>query len=177
MNRVYNFAAGPSMLPEEALEQAAREMLSYGSTGMSVMEMSHRSKGYIEIFDHTVSLLRELMGISDDYEVLLLQGGATGQFAAIPMNLLQTSADYVDSGNFAHGALVEAQKYGKVNVVASSRDDNYTYIPKIDPENVSKNGKNVRKNRKSVRKNGKNVKKRKKTAENREKRKRKAVPV
>ena len=84
MNRVYNFAAGPSMLPEEALERAASEMLSYKGTGMSVMEMSHRSKGYIEIFDHTVSLLRELMGISDDYEVLLLQGGATGQFAAGP---------------------------------------------------------------------------------------------
>ena len=110
MNRVYNFAAGPSMLPEEALEQAAREMLSYGNTGMSVMEMSHRSKGYIEIYDHTVSLLRELMGISDDYEVLMLQGGATGQFAGVAMNLLKTKADYVDSGNFAHGALVEAQK-------------------------------------------------------------------
>ena len=137
MNRVYNFAAGPSMLPEEALEQAAREMLSYGNTGMSVMEMSHRSKGYIEIYDHTVSLLRELMGISDDYEVLMLQGGATGQFAGVAMNLLKTKADYVDSGNFAHGALVEAQKYGQVNVVASSREDNYTYIPEIKPENIT----------------------------------------
>ena len=137
MQRVYNFAAGPSMMPEEALEQAAAEMLCYGSSGMSVMEMSHRSKGYIEIFDHTVSLIRELMGVSDDYEVLLLQGGATGQFAAVPMNLLKTKADYVDSGNFAHGALVEAQKYGQVNVVASSRDDQYTYIPGIKPENVS----------------------------------------
>ncbi len=139
MNRVYNFAAGPSMLPEEALQRAANEMLSYKGTGMSVMEMSHRSKGYIEIFDHTVSLLRELMGISDDYEVLLLQGGATGQFAAVPMNLLKTSADYVDSGNFAHGALVEAKKYGNINVVASSRDDNYTYIPEIDPDKLNKN--------------------------------------
>jgi len=139
MNRVYNFAAGPSMLPEEALQRAANEMLSYKGTGMSVMEMSHRSKGYIEIFDHTVALLRELMGISDDYEVLLLQGGATGQFAAVPMNLLKTSADYVDSGNFAHGALVEAQKYGKINIVASSRDDNYTYIPEIDPDKLNKN--------------------------------------
>ena len=97
MNRVYNFAAGPSMLPEEALEKAASEMLSYGNSGMSVMEMSHRSKGYIEIYDHTVSLFRELMGVSDDYEVLFLQGGATGQFAAIPMNLMRTKADYVDS--------------------------------------------------------------------------------
>ena len=138
MNRVYNFAAGPSMLPEEALQRAASEMMSYGNSGMSVMEMSHRSKDYIEIFDHVVSLLRELMGISDDYEVLMLQGGATGQFAAIPMNLMKTKADYVDSGNFAHGALVEAQKYGEVNVVASSRDDNYTYIPVIKPENMSR---------------------------------------
>ena len=137
MNRVYNFAAGPSMLPEEALERAASEMLSYKNTGMSVMEMSHRSKGYIEIFDHTVSLLRELMGIDDNYEVLLLQGGATGQFAGVAMNLLKTSADYVDSGNFAHGALVEAQKYGNVNVVASSRDDDYTYVPQIDPAKVN----------------------------------------
>ncbi len=100
------------MLPEEALERAANEMLSYKGTGMSVMEMSHRSKGYQEIYDNTVSLIRELMGISDDYEVLCLQGGATGQFAAVPMNLLKTSADYVDSGNFAHGAAVEAGKYG-----------------------------------------------------------------
>ena len=139
MNRVFNFAAGPSMMPEEALERAASEMLSYKNTGMSVMEMSHRSKGYIEIFNHTVSLLRELMGISDDYEVLLLQGGATGQFAAVPMNLLRTGADYVDSGNFAHGALMEARKYGSVNVVASSREDDYAYVPKIDPEKVNPN--------------------------------------
>ncbi|MBQ3078898.1 MAG: 3-phosphoserine/phosphohydroxythreonine transaminase [Clostridia bacterium] len=139
MNRVFNFAAGPSMLPEEALSRAASEMLSYKGTGMSVMEMSHRSKGYIEIFDHTVSLLRELMGISDNYEVLLLQGGATGQFAAVPMNLLKTSADYVDSGNFAHGALVEAKKYGDVRVIASSRDDNYTYIPEINKADMNPN--------------------------------------
>lgn len=127
------------MMPEEALERAASEMLSYKNTGMSVMEMSHRAKGYIEIYDHTVSLLRELMGISDEYEVLLLQGGATGQFAAVAMNLLRTSADYVDSGNFAHGALVEAGKYGNVNVVASSREDDYTYIPAIDPAKVNPN--------------------------------------
>ncbi len=137
MNRVYNFAAGPSMLPEEALERAASEMMSYKGTGMSVMEMSHRSKGYIEIYDSTIALIRELMGISDDYEVLCLQGGATGQFAAVPMNLLKTSADYVDSGNFAHGAAVEAQKYGSVNIVASSREDNYTYIPEIKKENLN----------------------------------------
>ena len=96
MSRVYNFAAGPAMMPEEALERAAAEMLSYKGTGMSVMEMSHRSAMYQEIFDRTVRLLRELMEIPDEYEVLLLQGGATGQFAAVPMNLLKTGADYVD---------------------------------------------------------------------------------
>jgi len=130
MNRIYNFAAGPSAMPAEALETAAREMLCYGNTGMSVMEMSHRSKMYLEIFDETEALVRELMHIPDEYAVLFLQGGATGQFAAIPMNLLNTSADYIDSGNFAHGAFVEAQKYGSVRCVASSREDNYTHIPK-----------------------------------------------
>ena len=129
MNRVYNFAAGPSAMPAEALETAAQEMLCYGSTGMSVMEMSHRSKMYQEIFNETESLLRELMHIPEDYAVLFLQGGATGQFAAIPLNLLQSSADYIDSGNFAHGAFVEAQKYGTVRCVASSRDENYVRIP------------------------------------------------
>src|SRR5699024_7247084 len=86
MNRVYNFAAGPATMPTEALETAAREMLCYGGTGMSVMEMSHRSKMYLEIFDETEALVRELMGVPDDYAVLFLQGGATGQFAAIPLN-------------------------------------------------------------------------------------------
>ncbi len=135
MKRVYNFAAGPSMLPQEALEQAAREMLDFGGTGMCAMEMSHRSKQYQAIFDETEALLRELMHIPDTYSVLFLQGGATGQFAAIPMNLMTGSgtADYVDSGNFAHGAMVEAKKYGSVSVVASSKDDGYAYIPALDP--------------------------------------------
>lgn len=132
MSRVYNFAAGPAMMPEEALERAAAEMLSYKGTGMSVMEMSHRSSAYQEIFDRTVNLLRELMGIPDEYEVLLLQGGATGQFAAVPMNLLKTGADYVDSGNFAHGAFVEAQKYGNARVIASSREESYARVPDVD---------------------------------------------
>ncbi len=132
MSRVYNFAAGPAMMPEEALERAAAEMLSYKGTGMSVMEMSHRSAMYQEIFDHTVNLLRELMEIPDEYEVLLLQGGATGQFAAVPMNLLKTGADYVDSGNFAHGAFVEAQKYGNARVIASSREESYARVPDVD---------------------------------------------
>ena len=135
MNRVYNFAPGPSTMPQEVLETAASEMLCYGDTGMSVMEMSHRSKQYQEIFDQTEAALRELMRIPDNYSVLFLQGGATGQFAAVPMNLMtgSGSADYVDSGNFAHGAMVEAGKYGKVNCVASSQADNYAYIPELDP--------------------------------------------
>lgn len=129
MNRIYNFAAGPSAMPVEALETAAREMLCYGASGMSVMEMSHRSKAYQEIFDETESLIRELMHVPENYAVLFLQGGATGQFAAVALNLLSTSADYIDSGNFAYGAYVEAQKYGAARCVASSREENYARIP------------------------------------------------
>ena len=129
MDRVYNFAAGPAAMPEEALRRAAEEMLCYGSTGMSVMEMSHRSAAYQAIFDHTVALLRELMDIPQEYDVLLLQGGATGQFAAVPLNLLQRSADYVDSGHFAHSAMTEAGKYGSVRCAASSREMGYHHIP------------------------------------------------
>ncbi len=131
MERVFNFAAGPSAMPVEALQTAAQEMLCYGDSGMSVMEMSHRSKMYAEIFDETVALVRELMHVPENYEVLFLQGGATGQFSAIPMNLLSEggSADYIDSGNFAHAAMVEAQKYGRVRCVASSREENYCQIP------------------------------------------------
>ena len=135
MNRVFNFAPGPAVMPLEALETAAREMTSYKNTGVSVMEMSHRSKMYLEIFDETVALIRELMRIPDEYAVLLLQGGATGQFAAIPMNLLTGSgkADYVDSGSFAHNAMIEARKYGNARAVASSRETGYTRVPEIDP--------------------------------------------
>ena len=136
MSRVYNFAPGPAMMPEEALATAAREMLDFGGTGMSVMEMSHRSKGYQAIFDEAGELLRSLMHIPDNYSVLFLQGGATGQFAAVPLNLLKTKADYVDSGNFAHGALKQAEAYGEIHCIASSREDNYTYIPDITPEMV-----------------------------------------
>ncbi len=139
MNRVYNFAAGPAIMPEYALKKAAEEMLNFGGTGMSVMEMSHRSKMYLPIYQHTVDLIRELMEVPENYDVLLLQGGATTQFAAVPMNLMKKgSADYIDSGNFAHGALVEAQKYGKVNVVASSREENYTHIPVWKAEDFDK---------------------------------------
>jgi phosphoserine aminotransferase len=135
MNRVFNFAPGPAVMPLEALETAAREMTSYKNTGVSVMEMSHRSKMYLEIFDEAVALIKELMAVPDEYAVLLLQGGATGQFAAVPMNLLTGSgkADYVDSGSFAHNAMVEARKYGNARAVASSRETGYTRIPEIDP--------------------------------------------
>ena len=130
MNRVYNFAPGPSMLPLEVLEQVQSELLCYGSTGMSVMEMSHRSKMYLEIFNRTVADLKDVMAVPDGYKIMFVQGGATAKFAAVAMNLMQGGkADYIDSGNFAHNALVEAQKYGEVNVAGSSREDNYTYIP------------------------------------------------
>ena len=131
MSRVYNFAAGPAVMPLQALETAAKEMVSYQNTGMSVMEMSHRSKMYLPIYEQTVSLIRELMRVPENYEVLLLQGGATCQFAAIPMNLMTGSgtAEYIDSGNFAHAAFVEAQKYGKARCVASSRENQYRNIP------------------------------------------------
>ncbi|MBQ2990111.1 MAG: 3-phosphoserine/phosphohydroxythreonine transaminase [Clostridia bacterium] len=130
MDRVFNFAPGPSMLPLEVLEKVQKDLLCYGSTGMSVMEMSHRSKMYLEIFDKTVADLKDVMGIPQGYKVLFLQGGATAMFATVPLNLMQGGkADYIDSGNFAHNALVEAKKYGEVVVAGSSREDSYTYIP------------------------------------------------
>ena len=130
MERVYNFSPGPSMLAQPVLEKAQKDLMVYGNTGMSVMEMSHRSKMYTDIFDKTVADLRALMHIGDDYEVLLLQGGATLQFSAIPLNLMvKGKADYVDSGNFAHLAAEEAKRYGEVNIAATSRADNYTYVP------------------------------------------------
>ena len=130
MNRVYNFAPGPSMLATEVLEKVQKDLLCYGSTGMSVMEMSHRSKMYLEIFEKTVADFKDVMGVPEGYKIMFLQGGATAMFSAVPLNLMQGGkADYIDSGNFAHNALVEAQKYGEVNVAGSSREDNYTYIP------------------------------------------------
>ena len=132
MDRVYNFSPGPSQLALPVLEKAQKELLSYGSTGMSVMEMSHRSKMYTDIYDQTVADLKELMAIPEDYEVVFLQGGATQQFSAVPLNLMvNKKADYIDSGNFAHLAAEEAKRYGQVNVVASSREDTYTYIPDV----------------------------------------------
>lgn len=133
MERVYNFSPGPAMLPLPVLERAQQELVVYGNTGMSVMEMSHRSKMYLEIYDAAVALLRELMAIPESYEILFLQGGATQQFSGVPLNLLTGSgkADYIDSGNFAHLAAEEAKRYGAVNIAASSRADNYTYVPDL----------------------------------------------
>ena len=132
MDRVYNFSPGPSQLALPVLEKAQKELLAYGSTGMSVMEMSHRSKMYTDIYDQTVADLKELMAVPEDYEVVFLQGGATQQFSAIPLNLMvNRKADYIDSGNFAHLAAEEAKRYGEVNVVASSREDTYTYVPDV----------------------------------------------
>ena len=132
MDRVYNFSPGPSQLALPVLEKAQKDLLCYGSTGMSVMEMSHRSKMYTDIYDQTVADLKELMAIPEEYEVVFLQGGATQQFSAIPLNLMvNKKADYIDSGNFAHLAAEEGKRYGEVNVVASSRADNYTYVPDV----------------------------------------------
>ncbi len=129
--RVYNFSAGPSMLPLEVLQEAQAEFVDYKGCGMSVTEMSHRSKQFDAIHNECISLIRELMGVPDNYEVLLIQGGASTQFAAVPMNLLTTGkADYVVTGNFAKKAYKEALKYGDIHVAGSSEADKYTYIPK-----------------------------------------------
>ncbi len=128
--RVYNFAAGPSTLPLPVLEQAQKELLDFNGTGMSVIEMSHRSKPFMEVNDQANALLRELMGIPDDYSVLFVQGGATQQFAAVPLNLLVNGkADYILTGNFASKAYEEGLKYGDMSIAASSKEANYTYIP------------------------------------------------
>ncbi len=135
MARVYNFSAGPSMLPESVLTKAAAEMLDYQGSGQSVMEMSHRSKVYQGIIDEAEALLREVMNIPDNYKVLFLQGGASSQFAMVPMNLMTGSgkADYVITGQWAKKAYKEAARYGQANVVASSEDKTFSYIPKLDP--------------------------------------------
>ncbi len=128
--RVYNFSAGPAVLPEEVLKEAAAEMLNYNGTGMSVMEMSHRSKAYQNIIDEAEADLRELMQIPDHYKVLFLQGGASQQFAMIPMNLMKNGvADYIITGQWAKKAWQEAKLYGKANAIASSEDETYSYIP------------------------------------------------
>lgn len=140
MKRVYNFSAGPAVLPEEVLREAADEMLDYNGTGMSVMEMSHRSKAFEEIIQTAEQDLRDLMHIPDNYTVLFLQGGASQQFSAIPMNLMKNGvADYIVTGQWAKKAYQEAQKYGKAVKIASSEDETFSYIPDcsdlpIDPD-------------------------------------------
>ena len=130
MSRVYNFSAGPAVLPEEVLKEAADEMLDYRGTGMSVMEMSHRSKAYDTIIKEAEQDLRDLFNIPDNYKVLFLQGGASQQFAMIPMNLMKNKvADYIVTGVWAKKAYQEAQKYGKANKIASSEDETFSYIP------------------------------------------------
>ena len=130
VNRVYNFSAGPAVLPEEVLKEAAAEMLDYKGCGMSVMEMSHRSQVFDDIIKEAEQDLRDLMHIPDNYKVLFLQGGASQQFAMIPMNLMKNKvADYIVTGQWAKKAYQEAQKYGKVNKIATSEDKTFSYIP------------------------------------------------
>ncbi len=140
MERIYNFSAGPAVLPREVLEQARDEMVDWHGCGMSVMEMSHRGKEYMSIQAEAEADLRELMGIPANYKVLFLQGGASSQFAMVPMNLLRgkTSADYLNTGEWSKKAIKEAKKFGSVNVVATSDDKNFSYAPtqdawKLDP--------------------------------------------
>ena len=140
MARVYNFSAGPAVLPEEVLKQAASEMLDYEGTGMSVMEMSHRSAAFTKIITEAEQDLRELLSIPDNYKVLFLQGGASSQFAMVPMNLMTKSgkADFVLTGQWATKAYQEASRYGQANVVASSKDKTFSYIPELDPAAFTK---------------------------------------
>lgn len=139
--RVYNFSAGPSMLPLSALERAGSEITNYRGSGMSVMEMSHRSKAFLQIFEETQDKLRRLMNVPEGYKILFLQTGASGQFSMIPLNLIGKTgkADYAVTGNFSNLAYKEAQKYGQISLAASSEDRGHTYIPsqdqlKLDPE-------------------------------------------
>ena len=140
MSRVYNFSAGPAVLPEEVLKEAAEEMFDYRGSGMSVMEMSHRSKVYQTIIDEAEADLRELMNIPENYKVLFLQGGAHQQFAMIPMNLMKNKvADYIITGQWAKKAYAEAKLYGTANAVASSADKTFSYIPDCSDLPISEN--------------------------------------
>ena len=138
MSRVYNFSAGPSMLPEQVLKTAAAEMLEYGTSGQSVMEMSHRSKEYQSIIDAAERDLRDVMNIPDNYAVLFLQGGASTQFAMVPFNLMNKNkkADYIITGQWAKKAYKEAARYGAARAIASSEDKTFSYIPKITPDMI-----------------------------------------
>ena len=138
MAKVYNFSAGPAVLPEEVLREAAEEMLDYRGSGMSVMEMSHRSKAFKEIAAEAEKTLREVMNIPNHYKVLFLQGGGSQQFAMIPMNLMKNrAADYINTGQWSKKAIEEAKLFGKVNVIASSEDENYSYIPDLGNLSIS----------------------------------------
>ncbi|MDO4265955.1 MAG: 3-phosphoserine/phosphohydroxythreonine transaminase [Eubacteriales bacterium] len=140
MSRVYNFSAGPACLPEEVLREAAEEMLDYRGCGMSVMEMSHRSSVFQNIIDEAEADIRKLMAIPDNYKVLFLQGGASQQFAAVPMNLMKNGvADYIVTGQWAKKAAKEAEKYGTVHVLASSEDKTFSYIPDCSDLDVDDN--------------------------------------
>jgi phosphoserine aminotransferase len=139
MNRKFNFCAGPAALPEEVLAQASSEMLDWESRGLSVMEMSHRSSEFVSIAEQAEADLRELMGISDDYAVAFMQGGASSQFSAVPLNLLgdKTSADYLNTGQWSKKAISEAKRFCDVNVVASSEDTNFSTVPSVDSWNLN----------------------------------------
>ena len=140
MERVYNFSAGPAVLPEEVLKQAAEEMLNYKGSGMSVMEMSHRTKTYQAIIDEAEADLRELLNIPANYKVLFAQGGCSLQFASVPMNLMRNGvADYIITGQWAKKAYQEAQKYGKANKIATSEDKTFSYIPDCSDLPISEN--------------------------------------
>lgn len=138
MNRVYNFSAGPSMLPLEVLEQVQKEMVCYGDAGMSVMEMSHRSKEFDAILQQAEQDLRDLMHIPDNYKILFLQGGGSTQFAMVPLNLMNKNkkANYIKTGQWAKKAYEEAKRYGDVRVIASSEEAVYNYIPKVNKEDM-----------------------------------------
>lgn len=143
MARVYNFSPGPSMLPEEVLKKASAELLEYGSSGQSVMEMSHRSSEYEEIFSSCEEKLRSVMNIPENYKVLFIQGGATMQFSMIPLNLLKEgeSADYILSGSFASKAYEEAGRFFDVKAIASSKDKTFSYVPKVTADMINKDAK------------------------------------
>ena len=132
MKRVYNFSAGPSALPLEVLQEVQRDMLDYADTGMSITEMSHRSKAFEAVNDEIEASLRELLNVPDNYYILFVQGGASQQFAAVPLNLLgkNNKADYVLTGNFSTKSYEEASRFGDIHVAASSKDENFTYIPR-----------------------------------------------
>ena len=137
--RTFNFSAGPAMMPEPVLEEIRDEMMNYRGSGMCVMEMSHRSKVFEQIIQDAEADLRKLMNIPDNYKVLFIQGGGTLQFAMVPMNLMKNGkAVYIETGSWSKKAIAEAKKYGQVIIAASSKDKNFSYIPKVDPANFPK---------------------------------------